>query len=281
MSGLSRPSTAVAQTPSIHIGYAAITWQGDDARAISEIASTGYHAIQLRNTASNRWGRNPGELRDLLARSTLTFAVMGSSNVRIDPSVERQELDAHLRNATFARAAGGQVLQLVDEKPGDRSLVSADYTRLGKLLTEIGRRTADIGIPIAYHHRMAGIGETPMEIDAVLDAADPRYVGLVLDIAHFQQAGGDPVAAIHRYGDRIRVVHLKDVRAATKPPGYQWVELGRGRVDVKGCVAALRETNFKGWAIVELDSIPDPGGSEKASALANRKYIEAQLALEL
>jgi inosose dehydratase len=72
---------------------------------------------------------------------------------------------------------------------------------------------------------------------------------------------------------------LKDVRAIDRAPGYEWVELGRGRVDVKGCVAALKAINFRGWGIIELDRVPDPGGSPKASALVNKQYAEKQLGL--
>ena len=106
-------------------------------------------------------------------------------------------------------------------------------------------------------------------------------VGLLFDIAHYQQGGGDPVAFIRRYGKAIKVVHLKDVRPIDAAPGYQWVELGRGRVDVKGCVAALAAIGFDGWAICELDRVVDAGGSPKASALANRDYVVTQLGLTL
>ena len=64
-------------------------------------------------------------------------------------------------------------------------------------------------------------------------------------------------------------------------PGYQWVELGRGRVDVKGCAAALKDVGFDGWAIVELDRVVDPGGTPKASAEANRAFVVNQLGLAL
>jgi sugar phosphate isomerase/epimerase len=74
-------------------------------------------------------------------------------------------------------------------------------------------------------------------------------------------------------------VHLKDVRPIDAAPGYQWVELGRGRVDVKGCVAALEAIGFDGWAIVELDRVVDPGGSPKASAAANRDFVAKELGL--
>jgi inosose dehydratase len=265
----------------VRVGYAAITWGGDDERAIDEIAEVGYKGIQLRNSAVDRWSASPAALRDLLAQKHLTLAVLSSGNLRIDPALEQQELATHVAHAKFVRDVGGSLLQVIDERPKGRAIVAADYVRLGTLMTELGKRTADIGVPLVYHHHMNSLGEKPHEIDAVLDAADPRHVGVLFDIAHYQQGGGDPVAAIRRYRDRIRVVHLKDVRNVDAAPGYQWVELGRGRVGVKACVAALKEIGFTGWAIIELDKVPDAGGSPKGSAILNKEYAERQLGLAL
>ena len=105
---------------------------------------------------------------------------------------------------------------------------------------------------------------------------------MLFDIAHYQQGGGDPVAGIRKYRDRIKVVHLKDVEATAAAPGYRWVALGRGRVDVKGCMAALRDggSGFSGWAIVELDRVVDPE-TPKAAAIANREYVRKELGLTL
>src|SRR5438552_117824 len=74
---------------------------------------------------------------------------------------------------------------------------------------------ADTGIPLAYHHHMNSIGEPPDAIARILDAADPRYVRLLLDIAHYQQGGGDPVAAVRHYADRLIFLHVKDVESVT------------------------------------------------------------------
>src|SRR6185436_14258192 len=131
-----------------------------------------------------------------------------------------------------------------------------------------------------YHHHMNSTGEPPDAIEAIMKAAAAGSVGLLFDIAHYQQGGGDPVKGIRQYGKAIKVVHLKDVRPIEAPPGYQWVELGRGRVDVKGCVAALQAIGFAGWAIVELDRVVDPGGTPKASAAANRAFVVNQLGLK-
>ena len=104
-------------------------------------------------------------------------------------------------------------------------------------------------------------------------------------MAHYQQGGGDPVAALRKYRDWIEVVHLKDVRTVPAGPGpadparatYQFVELGRGRVDLPGVFAALRDNHFGGWAVVELDRVPDAGRTPKESAEINKKYLTDQM----
>jgi inosose dehydratase len=278
VSGFSR---AQSSTSTMRVGYAAITWGGNDEVAIREIAEAGFSAVQLRTAAVDKFGKAPGELKDLLAKNKVTMPVLSSGNLGIDPSNEASELALHISHAKFLRDIGGQYLQIIDERPKGRPIVAADYVRLGQLLTQLGKRTADLGVTVVYHHHMNSLGEKPSEVDAVLDATDPKVVNVLFDIAHYAQGGGDPVATIRRYRDRIKVVHLKDVRAIDRAPGYEFVELGRGRVDVKGSVAALKDVGFRGWAIVELDRVPDANGSPKASAIFNREYLQQQLGLHV
>jgi inosose dehydratase len=266
--------------PRISIGYAAITWGGDDEKAIEDISSVGYKGIQLRASAVTTFGQRPQELRDLLNQHHLRFAVLSSGNLVGDPAVEKEQLALHVGHAKFVKAVGGQMLQVIDERPKGRAVTAADYTRIGRLLTELGKRTADVGVPLVYHHHMNSTGEKPQEIAAVLDAADRAHVRLLFDIAHYQQGGGDPVAAIRRYREWITVVHLKDVTPAPNAQGFEFVELGHGKVDVKACATALREISFDGWAIVELDR-PEPGSSPKECATANADYVVKQLNLSL
>jgi inosose dehydratase len=132
-------------------------------------------------------------------------------------------------------------------------------------------------VPMVYHHHKNSTGEKPQEVRAIFDSADRRYVRMLFDVAHYQQGGGDPAAAIREYRDWIDVVHLKDVRAATSTTGsgssYEFVELGRGRVDLPAVFAALRDIAFDKWAIVELDRVPDPGRTPKESAEMNKRYL--------
>jgi inosose dehydratase len=265
----------------IRPGYAAITWGGKDDQAIDEVSEVGFKGIQLRATAFDAYGTRPAALKARLATRGLALAVLSSGNLKYQPADRAAQIDLHLSHAAFVRDAGGQFLQVIDEKPKDRPVGPDDYKALADMLNSLGERTAAIGVPLVYHHHMNSTGEPPSAIEAIMANSAARSVGLLFDIAHYQQGGGDPVPAIRRYGKAIKVVHLKDVRPIDAAPGYQWVELGRGRVDVKGCVAALKEVGFEGWAIVELDRVVDTGGSPKASAAANRDYVVNQLGLTL
>ena len=126
-----------------------------------------------------------------------TFAVLSSGNLSIDPAREQEMLRLHAQHARFVRAAGGTYP--ADDRraaEGARASRADDYARLGRLLTELGKRTPSVGVTIVYHHHMNSTGEKPHEVRAVLDAADRRHVRLLFDVAHYQQGGGDPVAAI-------------------------------------------------------------------------------------
>jgi sugar phosphate isomerase/epimerase len=45
--------------------------------------------------------------------------------------------------------------------------------------------------------------------------------------------------------------------------------------------SALTEVGYRGWTIVELDAVPDQGGTASASMLTSKRYIEPVLELAL
>jgi inosose dehydratase len=87
-------------------------------------------------------------------------------------------------------------------------------------------------------------------------------IGFCPDTAHLAAGGGDPETLIRRYPDRIRHVHLKDLDPVTGV----FLPLGRGKLDFTGILAALRETGYDGWLIVELDYYDgDPAEAARVS----------------
>jgi inosose dehydratase len=261
----------------IRFGYAAITWGGNDPQAIDDIAALGFRGIQLRDSAVARWGSRPDELKALLASRNLTMVALSSGSVTLDPAKLDANLERHVSNARFAQRVGGLYLQVTDERPAGREPGADDYRRMGWALGELGRRTADLGIPLALHPHMGALSQSPSEVARVLDAADSRLVRLELDIAHYAQAGGDPVQAVRDFAGRLLFLHIKDVESPVPggaPDSYRFVELGRGKVDVRGVFAALAAVGFDGWAIVELDEVPDKARSPKESGEISKRYLQ-------
>jgi inosose dehydratase len=271
----------------LRVGYAAITWNGKDDQAIDDVAALGFHGIQLRTSSLAIWGDKPEELKRKLAEKKVELLCFSSGNVDAVPEKEAEYLATHEKNARFVAAAGGKLLQVVSRRPAGRAPTPEEFARLGKLLNEIGKRTQAHGVKLVYHNHMNAFSEAPDELDRLLAETDPKRVSLLLDIAHYQQGGGDPVAAVTKLKDRIAIFHLKDVTSPapgdTKPAreSYRFVELGRGKVDVPGVLAAIKKIGFNGPAVIELDAVTDPKHTPYDSAAINKKYVVEKLGLTL
>jgi inosose dehydratase len=242
--------------PFVRAGCSGITW-GDNAKeAIQDIAAVGFAGIQLRAPTIDQIP-DPHALRDLLAEHKLAFVALSSGQASLDPAVRRTQLDTHVKHAHYVHEAGGQYLQILasSAKP-TQTFTAAELKLQGEIFTEIGRAIADFGIKLGFHNHMNSVGQPPQAVDAILNESDPKYLHLELDVAHYQQGGGDPAAAIRKYGSRILFMHFKDVRGPAGNEGYEWVELGKGRVNFPAVFAALHAVNFRGWGIVELDRVP-------------------------
>lgn len=271
---------------SIKFGYAAITWNGNDKQAIEEISAVGFRGIQLRNNILKEFEAKPDALRELLNRHKLELVALSSGGVEIAPHTQESEVEKHLRNAKFVKAVGGHYLQLTDSaRKQDRAPTDSDFKQLGHVLNSIAKRSVELGIPVGYHNHMGSLGQAPDEIDQIMGATDPRYVKLELDIAHYLQGGGDPAKAIRQYRDRLLFLHIKDVESLANKDSrgrdYRWVELGRGRVDLRAVFNALHEINFNGWAIVELDIVPNERSTPRECAETSKKFIEEELKLKI
>jgi inosose dehydratase len=269
----------------LQFGYTAMTWGNEERQAVDDIAALGYPGIQFRANAVTDF--KVDELKQLLAEKKLTFVALSSGELNIDPAVEADQMALPLGNAKFLKETGGMYLQILDQlKPYPRTVTPDECTRLGKLLTELGKRTSDLGIKIGYHNHMNTISEHPDNLERVLDAADPKYVHLELDTAHYVAGGGDPAKAILKHHDNLLFMHLKDVvDIPMSTPGakypFKFVELGQGRVDLPAVFAALDQVEYKGWGVVELDRVPDKDKTPKQCAATSKAYLEQRIGVKV
>jgi inosose dehydratase len=141
------------------------------------------------------------------------------------------------------------------------------------------------GLRTVFHHHCAGFVETPAEVERLLALTDPALLGLCFDTGHFRYGGGDPLAGLRQFGERIWHVHFKDchpaIAARARADGWDYYqavgggvfcELGQGEVDFAAVCAALEEIGYEGWIVVEQDVLPGLG-SPRESAARNRDYL--------
>ena len=152
------------------------------------------------------------------------------------------------------------------------------------------QRAADFararGFAPTFHHHMGTRVQSPAEIEQLLARTD---VGLLLDTGHLTAAGGDPVAALRAWRDRIDHLHVKDVRLDVIREAADWdrawrggafCELGAGDVDLDAFLAELG--GYAGWLVVEQDWVPGPDDDPKAQIEAqagNRRWLAAHAGL--
>ena len=271
----------------LQIGYSAITWGGNDAQAIKDIAALGYRGIQLRANAFGPYRAKPSELKALLDAAKLQLCMFSSGNVEIDPAKEQSTIDMHVAHASFVKALGGSSIQLTNNvRPKDRLPTTEELKRLTEVMNKIGQQTADLGVQAMYHNHMNQLGETPEEVDIIVQAMNPKYIRLLLDIAHYRQGGGQPEKAVLQYRDIMSALHLKDTMSPLadkpeNPKAYKFVELGRGNVNVPAVFKALDTISFKGWGIVELDGVPEKDKTAAQCAAISKDYITKTLKFPL
>lgn len=180
------------------------------------------------------------------------------------------------------RADGPDVPRMTDE----------GFRRLAVLLETLGREASDLGHRLAFHNHVGTYVETPAEVEKLFSMSDPAVVGSCLDVGHYLLGGGDPVAGLTRYGDRVKHVHLKDVDPTVKAAmatgevdGFLaglrsrvFCESGRGLLDVRGVLRTLDGMDYAGWVMVEQDTTWRPPSESAAMSRAVVDLILRELA---
>ena len=300
---LRRPDDAL---PGARIGTVPILWNnvdlvdlrlGTDATTLlDEIARNGYEGTQLGI------GFPEGEgLQAMLRERGLRLAEVYASIVAtVDGPTAGAAADARERLRLLV-AGGGEVLCVaLDGSPerepwaghaaeaGAPVLTDDGWASLADLLHDLGRATRAAGRRMAFHPHAGTFVETPAEVERLTELTDPDLVPLCLDVGHYTVGGGDPVAALQRYGERVTHVHLKDVDPTVLAglrsgaiAGFSdairarlFTELGSGLLDVDGVIAELVTRDYTGWLMIEQDSC---WGPPSESAAIGRRVLAATL----
>ena len=160
------------------------------------------------------------------------------------------------------------------------------------LLSNLDRaaaRAADRGFTATLHPHVGTMVEGPDEVARVLDGSG---ILLCLDTGHLLIGGTDPAELARTAAARIGHVHLKDVTAAVARKvasgettyteavaGGLYRPLGQGDVDVAGVVGALEAVGYRGWYVLEQDTILDAPPRDEGPVRAVRESLDNLRAL--
>jgi len=268
-------------------------------QVLSEMQETGYEGIEMGD-----WGFMPTipvELREAVKGYGLHLIGAFVPVALSDPAALDRGVEWALKSARLLYDAGYEnaFIVLADEN----GTVEERLNNAGRITDEMGlsdeawkifasgaEKVAgavrqQYGLRTVFHNHGGGYVETPKEVARLMELTDPSLLGLCLDIGHYAFGGGDPVAALREYYNRIWHVHFKDfdpyieMRSTMDNFDYfklveegVFCELGKGIVDFKSIVNILIERDYDGWVVVEQDVFPGMG-SPKSSAFNNRHFL--------
>jgi inosose dehydratase len=249
-------------------------------RVLAEMAEVGFTHTELGSLGY--LPTEPAALRRILDDHNLEL--LGGFVPVVLHDADR--LDAALAGAREAAAllAGGGATFFVTAVVADTDewhhleLTAAEWKQLCRGLEEIERICADAGLTQVVHPHVDTVVEQVADVEKVLSDTD---VSLCLDTAHLAIGGADPLTLARTAGDRIGLVHLKDlddeVAARLRSKELSLMEsvqggifppLGRGSVPITEIVTALELTGRDLWYVLEQDTaITD----DNPSALARPK----------
>lgn len=130
-----------------------------------------------------------------------------------------------------------------------------DFNAAGKILKENG-------LTFCYHPH--GYEFQPYEngtlMDYIINNTNPDYVSFEMDVLWVQFGGGDPVSLLKKYGDRWKLMHLKDLRKGVKKDltgntsQENDVPLGTGELDIPGILKQAKKVGIKHYFIEDESS---------------------------
>ena len=291
----------------VKLGIAPIAWTNDDMpdlgaentfeQCVSEMALAGFTGCEV----GNKYPRDTAVLKKALELRGMQICNAWFSSFLTTKPYEEVEKD-FIEHITFLKEMGAKVVGISEQghsiQGTDKPIFGAKYVMndeewdtLCTGINKLGKVAKDMGIKLCFHHHMGTVVQTEAEIDRLMANTDPELFGLLFDCGHLAYCGEDYMSVLNKYADRIRHVHLKDIRPEKVEQVkrehlsfLQGVRLGTftvpgdGVIDFKPIFDVLEKTGYEGYVLVEAEQ--DPAIANPLEyAIKARKYIAEKAGL--
>lgn len=292
----------------VKLGIAPIAWTNDDMpdlgsentfeQCISEMALAGFTGCEV----GNKYPRDdiPALKKALSLRNMQICNAWFSSFLLTKPydEVEKDFTD----HISFLKEMGARVVGISEQSYSiqgtDKSVFKDKYimnddewARLCDGVNRLGKVAKDMGISLTYHHHMGTVVQTAAEIDRLMENTDPELFSLLYDSGHLAYCGEDYIGVLKKYANRVKHVHLKDIRPEiidkVKEENLSFLEgvrlgtftvPGDGAIDFGPIFDILADSGYEGYVLVEAEQDPAKANPFEY-ALKARKYIAEKAGL--
>ena len=288
---------------SVKIGISPIAWQNDDLPDITKdftMEQALREAREIGYTGVERGQRMPHDTEGLRAYLdgndiALCGGWCSGNSLNNDFAAEcdatRQQVEQFIAlnapcivYAECSNTVQGMINVPVNNRPKmDRD----DIRAYGAKISELAKWMADQGMPMAYHHHMGSIIESEDDVNWLMDGSSAD-LHLCFDTGHLLFGGGDVMATLDRWGDRVHHVHYKDIRPAivrdVRDNNRSFLDAvmagsftvpGDGCIDFDAVTRALKAMDYNGWIVVEAEQDPAKAPPYEYSKLGYDNIVAA------
>ena len=273
-------------------------WFADDSsqmpwsQFLDELVEADYRWIELG--PHGYLPTDPARLRDEIGSRGLHVSGGGVEGALHSEGRFEHDLEQARKVSALLQATGGKYLvylprmyrDLTGEFLESATLEPEDWKRLVTRVSEVGKIVRDeFGISLVFHPHADSHVCTQEQVERFLNDTDATSVSLCLDTGHISYGGGDNLALIREFPDRIGYVHLKQVDPAilekVRAEGLSFSEAVRldvaceppkGIPIMEPLIAALESLEVDLFAIVEQDMYPCDQSRPLPIATRTRAY---------
>ena len=293
----------------VKLGIAPIAWTNDDLpdlggentfeQCVSEMALAGFTGSEV----GNKYPKDPDILKKALELRGIEICNQWFSSFLLTKPFEEVEKEFRAQLA-FLKTMGAGIIGVSEQSHSVQGMQDtpifghkyvmndAEWDIFCKGLNRLGKIAADeYGICLTYHHHMGTVVQDEDEVERMMEETDKKYVSLLFDTGHFKYCGADPLKMVQKYADRIKHVHLKDIRPEVvekvKKEDLSFLEgvrqgtftiPGDGCIDFEPVFRVLEENGYEGYMVVEAEQ--DPAKANPLEyAIRARKYISEKTGL--
>ena len=266
---------------------------------LSEMALAGYEGSQM----SGKYPQDMATLKQELALRDFTISEPWvGTYFTIDDAADSKKI--FHQQLDFMKAIGGNTIVVaelggaVHQQPvaplENRPIYNDDqWSKLTKGLNELGEEANKAGMQLCYHPHIGTGVETLADIDRLMAGTNPKYLKLLLDTGHLYYAGVDPLEVTKKYSDRIKHVHLKNIRKKvldnSVKQGMSFLDSIRegsftvpgdkeGVINFAPILSELAKANYEGWLVVEAEQDPNKANPLEYALMA-RNYLREETGL--